>query len=193
MEEIISNLVQRFERGRITRRQLIQGLMVTATAGAAASTAPAAPQAADGDKLLQATGIVHVSYMVHDYAKIRDFYTDLFGMKVTVDDGKQCRMSFGNSILIPRSAPSNTPRFDHISYAIANWDKNREAIGEELKRRGLNPFWNGHSAYHFRDPEGMDIEIQNEGGYTGPFKGNVPGEKEYFENDPTKHHSSDKP
>jgi catechol 2,3-dioxygenase-like lactoylglutathione lyase family enzyme len=149
---------------------------------------PAEPQGHVPDgKLLQATGMVHVSYMVHDYAKIRDFYADLFGMKVTMDDGKQCRMSVGNNILIPRNAPSNTPRYDHISYAIANWDKNKEAIGEELKRRGLNPFWNGQTAYHFRDPEGMDVEIQGEGGYTGPFRGNVPGEKEFFKNDPKPH------
>jgi catechol 2,3-dioxygenase-like lactoylglutathione lyase family enzyme len=187
MEQIVSNLLQKFEQGRITRRQLIQSLVVTATAASATTSTPATAQVAPEGKLLQATGMVHVSYMVHDYAKIRDFYADLFGMKVTMDDGKQCRMSVGNNILIPRNAPSNTPRYDHISYAIANWDKNKEAIGEELKRRGLNPFWNGQTAYHFRDPEGMDVEIQGEGGYTGPFRGDVPGEKEFFKNDPTAH------
>jgi catechol 2,3-dioxygenase-like lactoylglutathione lyase family enzyme len=187
MEYAISNLLQKFERGSITRRQLIQGLVLTASVASGTNSTLAAPQTSDGTKLLQATGMVHVSYMVHDYAKIRDFYADLFGMKVTMDDGKQCRMSVGNNILIPRNAPFNTPRYDHISYAIAGWDKNKEAIGEELKRRGLNPFWNGQTAYHFRDPEGMDIEIQGEGGYTGPFRGDVPGEKEFFKNDPTSH------
>jgi catechol 2,3-dioxygenase-like lactoylglutathione lyase family enzyme len=187
MEFAISTLVQKFEKGHITRRELIQSLMLTATLASSASSTGASQQASDGSKLLQATGMVHVSYMVHDYAKIRDFYADLFGMKVTMDDGKQCRMSVGNNILIPRNAPANTPRYDHISYAIANWNKNKEAIGEELKRRGLNPFWNGQTAYHFRDPEGMDIEIQGEGGYTGPFRGDVPGEKEFFNNDPTGH------
>jgi hypothetical protein len=58
METIISDLVDRFERGRLTRRQLIQGLSALAVAGHTATL--------DAQPGLRATGIDHVSVLVRD-------------------------------------------------------------------------------------------------------------------------------
>src|SRR5690348_4513440 len=106
MEQVISRLIHDFEQGRMSRRQLIQTLTlaVTAAAGTSASTA--------GDNNLKALGINHISYQVADYARTRNFYADLFGMKVSGDDGKQCRLSIGNTVLVPRTWPSKVARVD---------------------------------------------------------------------------------
>src|ERR1700720_2466465 len=96
MEHIIAKLLHEFEQGKLTRRPLTQNLTIAVTAASAVSGVPAA--AAEG-KVLNATNINHVSYQVTDYARTRDFYAGLFGMKVSEDDGKQCRLSFGNNIL----------------------------------------------------------------------------------------------
>jgi len=61
-------------------------------------------------KGVQATAFNHVSYQVADYRKTRDFYAGLFGMKVTLDDGMQCRLAFGDNLLIARSRPTETPK-----------------------------------------------------------------------------------
>jgi hypothetical protein len=58
MEAVIADLVERFERGGLSRRQLIQGLALLAAAGGAA--APAAAQSAG----LKGTGIDHASVLV---------------------------------------------------------------------------------------------------------------------------------
>ena len=84
MEHIMAKLLQDFEQGKMNRRQLIQSLALAATAAAAS----AATAAAADTKVAQAVYINHVSYQVADYAKTRDFYADLFGMKVSKDDGK---------------------------------------------------------------------------------------------------------
>jgi hypothetical protein len=121
MQHIIAKLVHQFEQGKLTRRQLIQNLTIAATAGSAASSvASAAPEG----KILTATNFNHVSYQVTDYAKTRDFYAGLFGMKVSDDDGKQCRLTFGNNILIVRNRQP-APKVDHIAYTIANWDQEK--------------------------------------------------------------------
>ena len=109
MEHIIAKLLRDFEQGHMTRRQLIQSLALTATAASAVSPAPAA--AADG-KVFKALSINHVSYQVADYTKTRDFYAGLFGMQVSRDDGMQCRLSFGDNILIARNRPSGTPKVE---------------------------------------------------------------------------------
>src|SRR5262245_48693506 len=99
MEYIIGRLLQDYEHGKMTRRQLIQALALTATAASAATPAQAAPA--------NAVAINHVSMQVADYKKTRDFYAGLFGMKVTEDDGKiQCRLEFGPNILVARNASS---------------------------------------------------------------------------------------
>lgn len=158
MEHIFANLLQEFERGKMTRRQLIQSLALAATAASAVRALPAPAAAADG-KTFKAISFNHVSYQVADYAKTRDFYADLFAMKVSEDDGKQCRLSFGDNILLPRTKPSNTPRIDHIAYTIENWDKEKDAVEAELKRRGLEVRGDTKTSFHTFDPDGFDVQF----------------------------------
>lgn len=156
MEQIIAKLVHEFEQGKLTRRQLIQNLTIAATAATAASGVPAA--AAEG-KVLTATNFNHVSLQVTDYAKSRDFYAGLFGMKVSEDDGKQCRLSFGNNILIVRNRQP-APKVDHVAYTIANWDQEKEAAEAELKRRGLKIVQGDiKTSLHVLDPDGFQVQF----------------------------------
>jgi catechol 2,3-dioxygenase-like lactoylglutathione lyase family enzyme len=156
MEQIIANLVHEFEQGKLTRRQLISNLTIAAAAATAVSGVPAA--AAEG-RVLEATNINHVSYQVSDYAKTRDFYAGLFGMKVSEDDGKQCRLSFGNNILIVRNRQP-AGKVDHIAYTIANWDQEKEAAEAEIKRRGLKIVQGDiKTSLHVLDPDGMGVQF----------------------------------
>jgi catechol 2,3-dioxygenase-like lactoylglutathione lyase family enzyme len=158
MEHIITKLVQDFEQGNMTRRQLIQSLTIAATAAATGSAASAAP-ATEG-YVAKATAFNHVSYQVSDYKKCRDFYAGLFGMKVSMDDGMQCRLSFGDNILIVRNRMPN-PKVDHIAYTIQGWDTDKSvkpAVEAELKRRGLQ-IRTTEGSFHVSDPEGFEVQM----------------------------------
>jgi catechol 2,3-dioxygenase-like lactoylglutathione lyase family enzyme len=154
MEHIIAKLLQDFEQGKMNRRQLVKSLAVAATA--ASAMAPAA--SAEG-KPLQALYINHISYQVADYTKVRNFYVDLLGMKVTEDDGKQCRLVFGNNMLIARNRPTGTPKVDHIAYTITNWDVEKEGLAAELKRRNLPFTGDAKTSFHVKDPEGFSVQF----------------------------------
>ncbi len=154
MEGLITKLLQRFEEGKMTRRQLIRSLALAATAASAVGVTPTA--AADG-KGFKAIGVNHISYEVADYAKIRDFYADLLGMKVSRDNGKQCFLSFSETLIIPRNRASRTPRIDHIAYTIDDWD--RSSVEAELKSRGLQPRADTPNSFHVNDPAGFDLQI----------------------------------
>src|SRR5262249_22271814 len=118
MESVIAKLLQDFEQGKMNRRQLIQSLSLAAAA--AAAIAPAARAAGNP---LEALYVNHVSYEVNDYKKVRDLSVDLLGMKDTEADGKQCRLVFGNNMLIPRNRAGGGPaKVDHIAYTVTNWD-----------------------------------------------------------------------
>ena len=161
MEHIIARLLDEFEHGRMSRRQLIQTLAAAAASSIATSSTTLA--AADG-QVFKATAFNHVSYQVADYRKSRDFYGGLFGMKVTQDDGMQCRLAFGDNILIARNRPSGTPKVDHIAYTIAGWDTDtsvRPALKAELERRGLKirESATGGSSFHVMDPDGFEVQM----------------------------------
>lgn len=165
MEHIITKLLQEFEQGKMSRRQLIQSLTLTATAAAMG----AAPASAADSKLIKAVNIDHISYQVADYAKSRDFYEGLLGLEASKDDGKSCQLRVGNTRLILRNlgvrpigteggtSGSDSPGVDHIAFTLANWEKDKrvkEAMRAELKRRGL-PAETGTSG-GFRSVPDMD-------------------------------------
>ena len=155
MESVIAKLLQDFEQGKMNRRQLIQSLSL-----AAAATAAMAPAARAAGKPLEALYVNHISYQVNDYKKVRDFYVDLLGMKVTEDDGKQCRLVFGTNILIPRNRGNGGPgNVDHIAYTVANWDAEKDGLEEELKRRNLKYTGSAKTSFQVKDPEGMGVQI----------------------------------
>src|ERR1700721_4535069 len=136
MENMIAKLLDDFDHGRMTRRQLIKSLAVVGAAAAGTT-----PVLGENSKRFRAAALNHISYQVNDYAKTRDFYADLLGMKEVGETGTQCSLIIGdtNTFVIPRNAPqgSTPPRVDHIAYTIENWDKNGGKT--ELERRGLNP------------------------------------------------------
>lgn len=162
MESIVAGLLNDFESGRMSRRDLIKNLTVTAAATAAATPAMAAAPSPIQGKGFKAVAVNHISYGVADYARTRDFYAELFGMKVSNDTGKDCILSFGDTLLILRKTrqPDNKPYVDHIAYTIANWDK--KAVEAELKRRGHDPRPDTDFSFHIKDPDGFDLQIEGD-------------------------------
>ena len=157
MEKIADDMLGQFERGRVSRRQLVQmiALGMTAAAGATRANAATAPQ-----RGFKAVAVNHISFGVADYARTRDFYADLLGMAVSGDDGSQCYLKFGaDSFLIARKsqAPGAAPLVDHICYTIEDCD--RDAVEAELRRRGLNPEPDTDESFHVRDPDGYRLQI----------------------------------
>ena len=156
MEQFIAKLVQKFEQGQINRRDLIRGL--TLAAASCSGTMPANAQGVG----FKATGLNHISYQLTAYARTRDFYADLLGMKVSDDDGKRCVLSVGDVKLLARTRTTNTPGVDHFAHTIANWDKT--VVEAELKRRGLRPELDSggnEESFHVSDPDGFDLQISS--------------------------------
>src|SRR5690349_15954282 len=80
MESMIASLLNRFDRGTLTRRELAQGLAMLTAAAGAASDAPAQ------DAGLKAAKIDHVSIQVTDLPRSLAFYQKLFGLTVVSED-----------------------------------------------------------------------------------------------------------
>lgn len=202
MEQNSAGFRTEFESGKIGRRGLMRALGVTATAAFAASRLPearalaggGAQEAAAGVSVLKAVAFNHINYQVPDYAKVRDFYVNLYGMKVVWDDGKQCSVECGdppNAIYIrPLTKPLDRPagtgasanwaaqmgqgNVDHFAFSIENFQL--DSVGAELTRRGLDPKPDGAYAWSIKDPSGVTVQIcATKGVYPGAA---LPGAKE---------------
>ncbi|HEU4997126.1 MAG TPA: VOC family protein [Gemmatimonadaceae bacterium] len=95
MEAVIARLLNDFETGRLTRRQLVQTLALVAVGSPVASAvaqsaaASVAPQPAAPWKTVW---LDHISYAVSDYKRSVDFYTGLMGWEVRNDNGTQAQL-----------------------------------------------------------------------------------------------------
>ena len=187
METVIAGLLEQFERGKMTRRQLIQSLALAAAAApaasAAAQSAPAIP-AATGPAPWKTVWLDHISYAVSDYRKSTAFYRDLMGWEIKKDNGtNQCSMKIGNigGIIIRNSrppagtqaaagappaqaVPAITGVINHVSWGVEPWDT--EKVKVELERRGLKPrpdmVGDNFKSFHVKDPDGWDLQISNQ-------------------------------
>jgi len=149
------------------RRNLLQVLGFTATAalvagavpkGVAAFVASASHPAVVGGDVFPLTTVNHLSLSVADYARSRDFYVELFGMRVQFDDGKRCAVEFGsltspNAMYIGALAkPGDKPAVGHIAFGIPNFWAQRAAIKTELDRRGVKVRPDGEAGWTLDDP-----------------------------------------
>ena len=72
----------------------------------------------------------------------------------------QSRLRGNDNILIPRNrANGGTAKVDHIAYTVTNWDAEKDAFEEELKRRGLQYTGSAKTSFQVKDPEGMGVQF----------------------------------
>ena len=151
MEAMISNLVNRFERGALSRRDLIQSLSMLAAASGAASA-----QAQDNG--IKAATIDHVSIQVSDLPRSIAFYQKMFGLTIMSEDKPNEIVRLGTGkILVSLHHKSPTGLVDHFAIGVEKF--NKDAVTRELKARGANPEDNLDAGFHIQDPAGISVQI----------------------------------
>lgn len=107
----------------------------------------------------KAIGMNRVAYGVPDRKRTRDFYTDLFGLRVAFEDAGGCTLSFRahpeDSIYIVQR--EDGPVIDHIAISIADFDL-RETE-KAIRRLGLEYSRGGDAAWTFTDVNGYPVQV----------------------------------
>ncbi len=148
MEYVISDLVTNFERGRLTRRELIHALALVAGASTAASAAT-----------LTAGSINHTSVLVSDMARSVDFYNRVFGLSILNEDkpNKIARLGSGGKVLVSLRVEPPAGLIDHFAIGVQGF--NKEAVTRDLQAIGLMPSENLEFGFHVKDPDGANVQI----------------------------------
>jgi len=155
METLIAHLVHRFERGALSRRELIQGLSSLALA---VSASPAAAQTTPQSAALKGMRIDHVSILVNDMARSSAFYESVFGLAPVSEDKEHKILRLGGArtiVSLRQEPPAGT--VDHFAIAVDGF--NRAAVTDALKPRGLTPQENVEYGFYINDPDGVHVQI----------------------------------
>ena len=153
MESIISNLLTRFEKGSLSRRELVQGLAMLAVSGTAA--------AAQEDIDFKAADIDHVSIHVADLQRSVDFYQKMFGFSVVSQEQPRQIIRLGNTktlVSLNRGSPAGI--VDHFAIGIPLFS--RESAGRYLTQRGETPLEGNYAGLHVKDPDGINVQISSQ-------------------------------
>jgi len=180
MEGFIATKLDEFDRGKISRRRLIEVLTLAATTTYATDAA----KAQGSSPSLKVALVNHISYSCPNFRQAGDWYSKVFNLdqvglkntELTLPFGKMGEQPYGVTakdvpltFIIARAAdrpanPRNAGRpkpeavIDHIGYTVA--DFNRDRAKAELIAMGVkNVREAGMHSLHMDDPFGYDVQI----------------------------------
>ena len=150
----IDTLIERFERGCLTRRQLVAGLtglFASAVAGRAAAGGDDQPAGT-----FKATEINHVALNVTDVARSRAFYEKHLGLAVMSAGERTCFLRCGQDFLALFKA--ETAGLNHFCFSVEGYEPSNAA--DRLKAAGLEPRRQANRVY-FDDPDGLEVQVSS--------------------------------
>ena len=148
----IDSLVSAFETGRLTRRQLVQGLAALVGAATATDAVAQAPP-------IPALSLNHVSLAVADPEASKQFFQKTFGMPVASTQGTGINLALGTSFLGLYKMP-NPGRVDHVCLGVDNYDVH--AMAAKLEAQGIKAtIRKDKPEVYFTDPDGIRFQLED--------------------------------
>ena len=154
MQTRIEKLVDDYEGGRLTRRQLIAHLGAFVALGCGAGGR--AHAAAGPDVTFRAVGLNHIALNVTDVARSRAFYVEHLGLRVSRESRNSAFLRCGDEFIA--LFRSSEPGLDHYCYAIENYSVRSAA--ERLESKNISPRIAGDRIY-FDDPDGLEVQLSS--------------------------------
>jgi catechol 2,3-dioxygenase-like lactoylglutathione lyase family enzyme len=156
MENEINRFLEKFEKGHITRRQLIAKLggLVMLLSGAKKGLT----QNQNSKSTFEAIGINHIALGVKDVKRSSDFYIKHLGLKQSQINNSSSFLNFGDNFLA--LFESSKPKMDHYCYSIRNFDVGQ--VEETLKTQGLKDIHRESGRIYFSDPDGLTVQLASE-------------------------------
>jgi catechol 2,3-dioxygenase-like lactoylglutathione lyase family enzyme len=152
MEQLINDLVGRYDTGRMSRRELVGALAVLAVGVESASAAPAA---------FENPTINHVSVVVSDLKRSADWYQRVFGLPMLNQETNLVRLKVGPTQFLSLRTDTIPKGFDHFALGIDRY--NADAVRAELRARGLTPQQGAGAGLHVADPDGLLVQVSANG------------------------------
>lgn len=169
MSAAIEQLVRRYERGRMTRRELVLAL----TALAAARPAAAAP-AAQGAAPIRVQTMNHVTVVVSDLQRSQEFYQRVLGLPLVTTQGTERDwdaptvpvLAIGGGPEFIALSQGDRPHINHFCLGMENFDA--AEVAAQLAQHGIEARIRMRAdtdppaeELMFSDPDGIPVQLQD--------------------------------
>ncbi len=157
MENEITRLVEHYETGRMTRRQLVSrlGSLVAVLSGAGTVLgADESAQKKENGSTFKGVELNHIALRVTDVPRSRDFYVKHLDLKVQREGRNNCFLGCGQNFVA--LFKGDKAEMDHYCYSIEDYDVN--VAEKKLKAEGFDPRVRGGRIY-FKDPDGLTVQL----------------------------------
>ncbi len=168
MSAAIEQLVRRYERGRMTRRELVLALTALAAARPAAAAQGAAP--------LRVQTMNHVTIVVSDLQRSQEFYQRVLGMPLVTTQGTERDwdaptvpvLGIGGGPEFIALSQGDRPHINHFCLGMENFDASEAAAqlaahGIEARIRMRADTDPPAEELMFSDPDGIPVQLQDVG------------------------------
>jgi catechol 2,3-dioxygenase-like lactoylglutathione lyase family enzyme len=152
MRSSLFNLLEQYEDGQITRRELVGALMALLALGSPGAAADYATRNID-----------HVSVAASDPSRSAEFYRNVFGLDVgrAAPDGS-IRLTIEGKLRLTLRADTKPGIIDHFAFGVAPFDQN--VIAKTLADKGINTYTEPIAfGFHVRDPDGVPVQLSRAG------------------------------
>jgi catechol 2,3-dioxygenase-like lactoylglutathione lyase family enzyme len=157
MDDQVEHLVSLYDRGDISRRQLLQGLLALSVYGAASGRALGA---SSGEPLLRARTINHVTLYASDVARSRAFYQRLAGLPIRDEAKDFCEFRLEGGFLgLYGPEAGRRPGFDHFCLGIEGYNAKRvhAVLAEAVP--DAQPTLENEDQVYVHDPDGVRVQF----------------------------------
>jgi glyoxylase I family protein len=156
MDRGLDDLLTQYERGRVTRRELLAALALL-TAAAPDAQGQAGPVG-------RVTQMNHVSIFVPDVKKSVMFYQDVLGLTLLTRQDPGVNLNAGSGFLgiYPGPAGTTSGSINHFCFGIETFDA--DAIVKALNDRGIKAglrLRGDTKELYFTDPDGIRVQLQD--------------------------------
>jgi len=154
MSAELDSLLDRYDDGSLTRRELL---------GALASLVVPLHSARAAPKIGFVRQLNHATMFVRDVAQSQNFYQSMFGMPILTPQPPGVNLTAGTGFigLYPTDA-GEEPRIDHVCFGLDDFDA--DVIKRKLEAEGVEGFINlrgDTKELYFSEPNGIRIQLQD--------------------------------
>lgn len=154
MDTYLDTMVDQYDRGRLSRRQLITALTGFAALASLGNTSAGQDAEKPTESMFQATELNHIALSVTDIPRSRDFYIKHLGLRVTSESRSSCFLNVGPHFLALFKA--RQAGLNHYCYTIKGYTA--DGAAEKLKAAGFEPRRAANRVY-FDDPDGLEVQV----------------------------------
>lgn len=153
----IERLFDLYDGGRLSRRQLVQGVLAlgiapTVTRGRA-STLQSPP-------LFRTRTVNHVTIYASDVARSKAFYQRLTGLPIQSEDNASCEFRLENGFLgIYAPDPGQRFGFNHFCFGIEKYDPQTAVDAIKRAMPEAKPSLEDQGQVYVQDPDGVRVQF----------------------------------